>query len=123
MIFNSRVFAEVLEGRQEDVETVFKRIQSDDRHENIQLLNVEVIEKRMFAYWSIGFLGKAREDRLLLDHFGGMEAFRGSHLENCHLLRLLRDIVTDEVSGAVVFPGDAAVPFQAAENSIKLPRI
>ncbi|WP_425540715.1 BLUF domain-containing protein [Rhodoblastus acidophilus] len=68
LLFNSGCFAQCLEGRREDVEELFKRIQKDSRHIDIQMLSVELIDVRIFPGWSMGFLGKSRTYEQLFGH-------------------------------------------------------
>jgi hypothetical protein len=57
LIFNDGIFAQVLEGPRNRVEEVFERIQRDDRHEEVQVLDFAPIQARTFPNWSMAFLG------------------------------------------------------------------
>ena len=57
LIFNDGVFGQVLEGPRDAVEETFERIQLDDRHHDVTLLNISPIAARSFADWSMGFVG------------------------------------------------------------------
>jgi len=96
LLFNSGVFAQVLEGRREDIETTFKRIQQDKRHKDIQLLGVEPIEERLFPDWSMGFVGKSRADERLFGHLAEMTGLDKHRFDSARLLKLMREIATDE---------------------------
>jgi len=50
-------FAQVLEGTQASVETVFQSIQCDARHRDAKVLYFKPLEKRDFANWSMAFAG------------------------------------------------------------------
>ena len=58
LTFNSGVFGQVLEGPSEAVENAFERIQMDDRHSDVTLLEIVSIVERGFSKWSMGFVGK-----------------------------------------------------------------
>lgn len=58
LIFNEGVFGQVLEGPRDAVEETFERIQMDDRHYEVTLLDIAPISGRSFANWSMGFVGK-----------------------------------------------------------------
>lgn len=57
LMFSNGHFAQVLEGPQASVEATFERIQQDNRHGNVTVLQVRAIEKRSFANWSMAYLG------------------------------------------------------------------
>lgn len=59
LIYNDGVFGQVLEGPVEAVEETFERIQLDDRHGGVTLLDIAPIAARRFAVWSMGFVGRA----------------------------------------------------------------
>ena len=58
LTFNNGVFGQVLEGPSEAVENAFERIQMDDRHSDVTLLEIVSIVERGFSKWSMGFVGK-----------------------------------------------------------------
>jgi hypothetical protein len=62
LMFNAGCFAQVLEGPGATVETIFERIQQDDRHGDVSLLAFDPVEARAFATWSMGFVGASVED-------------------------------------------------------------
>jgi len=55
LIVKDNLFLQVLEGEAEAIQTVFHRIQTDSRHQDIIVINWEPIEKRVFPSWSMGF--------------------------------------------------------------------
>ncbi len=46
-------FAQVLEGDFDAVQRTFERIQADDRHDDVVLLQAQPIENRMFGEWAM----------------------------------------------------------------------
>ncbi|TVV71403.1 BLUF domain-containing protein [Sphingomonas solaris] len=62
LMFNSGFFGQVLEGPQAAVESVFERIQQDDRHGEVSLLAFETAPTRSFEGWSMGFVGASVPD-------------------------------------------------------------
>lgn len=46
--------AQILEGTERQVNTTFHRILRDQRHKDIQLVDIRVIREREFAGWSMG---------------------------------------------------------------------
>ncbi len=69
LIFNEGVFGQVLEGPIDAVERTFDRIQMDERHDDITVLDLARIGERSFAAWSMGFVGI---DRVCAELFGGI---------------------------------------------------
>ena len=72
LMFNERCFAQVLEGRCQDLEATFERIQCDLRHDRVVLLEFTAIERRHFENWTMGYVAEktaARErfNQLTLD--------------------------------------------------------
>ena len=62
LMFNSGCFAQVLEGTRDAVETVFERIQQDERHGDVSLLAFDPVPSRAFENWSMGFVGASVAD-------------------------------------------------------------
>ncbi len=57
LLFNCQMFAQVLEGPLEQVETTFERIQTDMRHSDVTVLEAGYVEFRDFPEWSMAFAG------------------------------------------------------------------
>lgn len=55
LLYQAGYFLQVLEGTPEDVMPLFRRIERDGRHTDIQKLYDQEIEERGFADWSMGF--------------------------------------------------------------------
>lgn len=62
-------FFQVLEGMEEDVRSIFRRISTDTRHERIELLFEEAIAEREFPDWRMGFVELDGVDIEKLDGF------------------------------------------------------
>lgn len=61
LLFNSILFAQVLEGPIEGVEKIFEQIQRDLRHSDLIVLDSGLIEARNFPIWSMAFAGDDSE--------------------------------------------------------------
>jgi hypothetical protein len=57
LLFSDGCFAQVLEGRRSDVETIFEAIQCDARHCDVTILHLHEVERRSFGAWSMAFGG------------------------------------------------------------------
>lgn len=55
LLFQGGHFLQVLEGEAEPVRATFKRICQDDRHTRIALLFEDLVSRRQYRDWSMGF--------------------------------------------------------------------
>lgn len=53
LLYNQGIFAQTLEGPFEAVQTTYERIQADERHTELVLLEAETVENRLFAEWAM----------------------------------------------------------------------
>jgi hypothetical protein len=53
LLYNNGIFAQTLEGSFDAVQTVFERIQSDLRHDDIVVLQAEPVDDRLFSTWAM----------------------------------------------------------------------
>lgn len=99
LIHKDDCFAQVLEGDEQAVRTLFAAIGQDRRHRNLTLLAEGPIARREFADWSMGF--RDLRDSDLLGLYGhdkplgkslDIAGFRTKPGACLHLLRFLRDL-------------------------------
>jgi len=55
LLYREGFFIQALEGEQEVVESLYKKIAKDRRHKNVTLVYTHEIDKRGFGDWSMGF--------------------------------------------------------------------
>jgi hypothetical protein len=55
LLFNSRRFVQVLEGREDVVRDLYARISSDPRHHGMVILGEEHVPERQFGQWAMAF--------------------------------------------------------------------
>ncbi len=55
LLFSEGWFAQVLEGPADTLESTFERIQCDERHQKVTVLQSGVIDAREFPEWSMAF--------------------------------------------------------------------
>lgn len=56
LLYKDKTFLQVLEGKAENIDTIFQSIEQDPRHFKIKLLeHSQPCEKRFFPNWSMGF--------------------------------------------------------------------
>jgi hypothetical protein len=96
LIFNSGMFAQVLEGARRDIETLIERIMRDERHSDVEVLVFDRAASRAFPDWSMGFIGRSREDENLFAHVGTASGFKAGRLDGDRIFNLMRTIAMDE---------------------------
>lgn len=55
LMFRGGIFLQLIEGAQDKVEALFKKINEDPRHSNVILLFERETDERMFPDWSMGY--------------------------------------------------------------------
>ena len=69
LVFDGETFLQVLEGRKDDISAIFSRIESDDRHRNIEILGWKPATDRSFEHWAMeGYLRTPRQDDVFRKH-------------------------------------------------------
>lgn len=75
LMFNQHCFAQILEGESHVIEKTFERIQTDPRHQNIQVLDYGPIESRSFPEWAMAFIAESNSNT---EHFDQLAMLTGS---------------------------------------------
>lgn len=57
LMFTEKNFAQVLEGPPDEVTKLMERIKRDGRHSGVTVVLEDCIERRLFAEWSMAYLG------------------------------------------------------------------
>lgn len=96
LIFNSGIFAQVLEGPARAVEIAFERIQRDLRHGDVDVLEFEPADRRGFPSWSMGFIGESREDMALFGDLHAVTGFEERRLGGERIFDIMRRIASEE---------------------------
>jgi hypothetical protein len=96
LIFNSGIFAQVLEGSRGGIETTFERIQRDPRHGDVNILAFEPTPQRFFPSWSMAFVGRSHAGRDLFSHIAFSTGFDERRLEGERILSLIQEIALEE---------------------------
>ena len=96
LIFNSGVFAQVLEGPRNEIERILEKIQCDKRHADVHVLAFEETPARRFPSWSMAFVGRSVEGRDLFSWIGGTTDFDAKRMEGERVLDIISAITVDE---------------------------
>ena len=95
LLFSRNSFAQVLEGPADAVEAAFERIQCDERHSEVSVVQSGPVTTRDFPEWSMAYSGAVRTDcpvaGMVIDN-----AFSGQSSGGDEVLDLLRGIVHRE---------------------------
>ena len=95
LLFSKNCFAQVLEGPMDAVENAFERIQCDERHSEVTVLQSGPIAARDFPDWSMAFTGESTTGNplagIVMDG-----AFSGHSRAGSDVLDLLRGVVVRE---------------------------
>jgi hypothetical protein len=95
LLFSDGCFAQVLEGRREDVEAVFETIQCDPRHSDVTIMHLHEIDERSFGQWSMAFGGidgVSADPRIDADGMGPVDGILAMQA-GTNLLAALRSVV------------------------------
>jgi hypothetical protein len=96
LLFNTALFAQVLEGPLAKVEETFERIQRDLRHDDVVVLENAIIPGRDFPEWSMAFAGIDQKESAAFADFN-MENILSNPSASANGVRdLLRSLVVQE---------------------------
>jgi hypothetical protein len=96
LIFNSGIFAQVLEGELRAIETIFEKIQRDERHGEVQVLAFEKTPARTFPGWSMGYIGRSLNGKNIFGRIGVETGFEARLLDGERILNIMRTIAIEE---------------------------
>lgn len=91
LFYENEHFAQILEGRREDVIFIWEKIQTDYRHQVLHRIELEEIDQRLFPSWALRFYGG---DQIAKDvpHLIGLLDGLPSH--DVELLRIMRSVAS-----------------------------
>lgn len=93
LVFNDHYFAQVLEGDRKAVTQTFCRVVSDERHNDIVILDAQPVENRLFDGWAMAYAGHSPEvDRIYL-RYGTAIGFAPAKMTASSFVSLVRDLI------------------------------
>ena len=95
LLFSDGCFAQVLEGPLKAIETTFERIQCDERHHEVTVLQSGPIEARDFPDWSMAFTGADASDKSWVGSKLS-EAFSGASTAGEIVLKMMKQVIIQE---------------------------
>lgn len=109
LMFNAGAFAQVLEGPRRAVEATFERIQRDERHTDVTVLQCGPAESRGFPNWSMAFVGQSATGHALWHGLAADSGFDLARLDGDQIFTALHSLVLEEEGQpAVAGPAPAA---------------
>jgi blue light- and temperature-responsive anti-repressor len=112
LMFNAGAFAQVLEGPRKGVEATFERIQRDERHGDVTVLQCGPAEARGFETWSMAFVGQSARGQVLWSRLAMESGFDVTRMDGDAVFAMLHGLVLDEEGAAnagTTLPGVAAI--------------
>ncbi|MEL6915627.1 MAG: BLUF domain-containing protein [Pseudomonadota bacterium] len=92
LFFNEGAFAQILEGPGQAVEEVFDRVQLDDRHHDVTVLETDWATDRLFPRWSMGFAGNDAAAAIHYADIADRSSFDLESLSGSELATLLGEV-------------------------------
>ena len=105
LFHNTVFFAQVLEGRFDEVQRVFERLQLDPRHSDLVVLRSGYVAARDFAEWSMAFAGTSAD---LASPVTGIAATHSANGDQ--VLSFLREVVVMQENWALPERSSAVRP-------------
>ena len=101
LMFTDGLFAQVLEGKRAAIESVFERIQLDERHGEVRLLSFGPADARVFSAWAMAFVGQADDGVTHFGHYAADSNFEFGAADGDQITSQLRALLLDEERFAV----------------------
>lgn len=76
LVYGNNEFVQIIEGDEDAIETLYKKLLTDTRHNNIRLVRRDGLERRYFPSWSMGFRSVSNKEMQLID-----KAIEGQSIE------------------------------------------
>ncbi|MBU3628851.1 BLUF domain-containing protein [Polynucleobacter sp. AP-Reno-20A-A9] len=89
LFYDRGQFGQILEGKRDDVEEIWAKIQKDPRHDGIELLGIMAIERRRFPNWALKIYDGKEFARLLPQLVNAIEDIADSNLE---VIKAMQDL-------------------------------
>jgi blue light- and temperature-responsive anti-repressor len=103
LLFSEGCFAQVLEGPLGAIESAFERIQCDNRHSDVIVLQSGPIDTRDFPDWSMAFAGIRPADNPLVS-MALADAFSGRSRAGDAMFDVLKGVVARETDWLAATP-------------------
>jgi hypothetical protein len=90
--FSQSYFLQCLEGSRSSVNTIYRNILSDNRHQNIQILSYEEIDEREFSSWGMAYIGEVQINRHINLKYSDSSEFTPHQMSGLSAHRMLKEL-------------------------------
>jgi hypothetical protein len=91
LLFSNQYFLQALEGSRSEVNEIFMKIVSDQRHSEVQIISCIDISKRRFDQWSMGWAVETASKKEIYFRYGLSKKFNPMDLNGDSAYLLLSD--------------------------------
>ena len=95
LCFGPRHFLQCLEGQRDEVNKLYNKIITDDRHTNVELLYYADIDERVFGDWSMGYVLAEKKLHDIVFRFGGSGDFNPYEFSGQQAVLFLKAVVEE----------------------------
>ena len=95
LCYDQNFFLQCLEGPRERVNTLYRQILSDERHQQVTLLDYSDLHQRRFAKWSMAYARIDESTESIILKYSGSKVFAPFSMTSKQALGLIEDIVKE----------------------------
>jgi len=99
LIYDSKWFAQVLEGTEGAVSRTFERILRDERHSDVSLVAMQPMTERLFGMCPMMSIAREADNSHLFRHYGESERFDPPLMRPDRLFDLVEALVSRSLEG------------------------
>jgi hypothetical protein len=74
LLFDGETFVQAIEGPLECLETVYEAIACDQRHEDVEVMELSMIDRREYGDWTMAYIAAGASDQQFLRPFVSRQA-------------------------------------------------
>ncbi len=82
LFFAPKLFAQILEGSAEEINSLYESICRDSRHTDVTLVLNEPVDERIFKEWSMAYLDESFQANLISKNFSSVESIKPSKISS-----------------------------------------
>jgi hypothetical protein len=97
LLFDSKVFMQVIEGDAQKLTDLYGRISQDVRHRRLKLLEFSAIDERRFGAWAMDFAGGGEGNRAVFLRYSSSSLFQPYELSAINALAILTELAGNRV--------------------------
>ena len=98
LMFNSRIFLQVLEGDRKEVNKLYNTLEQDPRHKDLMILKYERAESRNWAEWSMSFAPASEASRSIYLKYSVRSQFNPYVMEGDAVEKMMEELTDTTVA-------------------------